>query len=134
MPPRIGDPEIRSAEYAYLTTTGRVTGAPHTVELWFCADDDTVWFLSEHAPDWQRNARADATVRVRVGPWSWDATAHLESPTEMSRAGLAARTAMLDKYQAGYASDLNSWARDSIALGARVIEPPQPTTDTWPPS
>jgi deazaflavin-dependent oxidoreductase (nitroreductase family) len=133
MPPRITDAEIRDAEYAYLTTTGRVSGEPHTVELWFVADDDTVWFLSDETPDWQRNAREHADVQVRIGAWRWDATARFELPTEMSRAGLSARTAMLAKYQAGYGSDLNAWARDALALGARVLEPPHPTTDTWPP-
>jgi len=134
MPPRLTDAEIADAEYAYLTTTGRTSGAPHTVELWFVTDADSVWFFSDATPDWQRNARAQAEVAVRIGTWQWDATARFELPAEMSRAGLAARSAVLAKYQAGYGSDLNAWARDSLALGARVLEPPRPTTDTWPPT
>jgi deazaflavin-dependent oxidoreductase (nitroreductase family) len=130
-PPHLTDPELRDAEYAYLTTTGRVTGAPHTVELWFVADGDTVWFLSDATPDWQHNAKANPDVQVRIGAWKWTATAHLELPSEMSRPGLAARMAMVAKYEAGYHESLNNWARDALALGARVIEPPEPTDDTW---
>ena len=123
MAPPLDDPGIRSAEYAYLTTTGRVTGSAHTVELWFVTDDDTVWFLSDSDPDWQRNARAHPEVSVRVGEQTWPAVAHLESPTEMSRAGLTARLAMVEKYQPGHPEDLNPWARDATALGARVAAP-----------
>lgn len=122
------DPAIRTAEYAYLTTTGRVTGTTHTVELWFVTDDNTVWFLSDSDPDWQRNARAYPAVSVRIGEWTWPAAAHLESPTEMSRAGLTARIAMVEKYQPGYAGDLNAWARDATALGARVAPPDRAAT------
>jgi deazaflavin-dependent oxidoreductase (nitroreductase family) len=132
MPPRLTDPEIADAEYAYLTTIGRVSGEPHTVELWFVTDPDTIWFFSNDTPDWQRNARANSAVHVRIGPWTWDATAQFELPAEMTRAGLTARTAVLAKYQADNAGDLNAWARDSLALGARVLADPQPSTETRP--
>src|SRR5919198_4125925 len=38
-----GDAEL---DYAYLTTTGRVTGRPHEIEIWFALHAGTVYVLS----------------------------------------------------------------------------------------
>src|SRR5947209_6898671 len=51
-PPR--DPQSTAAswarwadeQYCYLTTTGRVTGRPHRIEIWFGIDQDTLYMLS----------------------------------------------------------------------------------------
>jgi hypothetical protein len=29
------DPQLAAADYCYVTTTGRVTGNPHTIVIWF---------------------------------------------------------------------------------------------------
>jgi hypothetical protein len=36
----------------YLTTTGRVSGRPHTIEIWFALQDRTLYVLS----GWRRSA------------------------------------------------------------------------------
>lgn len=38
---RVLDPKLADEDYCYLTTTGRVSGKPHTVEIWFGASGDT---------------------------------------------------------------------------------------------
>lgn len=47
--------------FAYLTTTGRVTGAPHEIEIWFAPVDRTVYFLAgdRERADWVRNVQRD---------------------------------------------------------------------------
>lgn len=37
-------------QYAYLGTTGRVTGAEHEIEIWFASDGTTVWLISGGQP------------------------------------------------------------------------------------
>ena len=32
------DPALAGETYCYLTTTGRVTGKPHTIEIWFALE------------------------------------------------------------------------------------------------
>ena len=56
-------------QYAYLTTVGRRTGRPHTIEIWFAELDGTLYLLSGGAgrSDWVRNLRREPRVRVRVG-------------------------------------------------------------------
>ena len=54
-------------DYCYLTTTGRVTGEPHEIEIWFAADGDTLFMLAGAGDrsDWVRNLRAQPAVTVR---------------------------------------------------------------------
>ncbi|HEX5541958.1 MAG TPA: nitroreductase family deazaflavin-dependent oxidoreductase [Micromonospora sp.] len=57
------------AEFAYLTTKGRRTGAPHTIEIWYAEFDGTVYLLSgggERA-DWVGNLKQEPRVLVRFG-------------------------------------------------------------------
>ena len=67
--------------YAYVTTTGRVTGAPHEIEIWFAADGATVYLLSggRDGADWVRNLRRDARVTVRIADRTVAGTARVVS-------------------------------------------------------
>ncbi|MDO8361425.1 MAG: nitroreductase family deazaflavin-dependent oxidoreductase [Actinomycetota bacterium] len=55
-------------ENCYLTTTGRRSGNPHEIEIWFGVAGDTLYLISGNGPtaDWYRNALATPAVRVRV--------------------------------------------------------------------
>ena len=55
--------------FCYLTTTGRVSGRPHTIEIWFALDGRTLYLLSGAGDrsDWVRNLLRDPEVTVRVG-------------------------------------------------------------------
>jgi deazaflavin-dependent oxidoreductase (nitroreductase family) len=59
---------VTDEPFAYLTTTGRVTGEPHEIEIWYGADDTTVYFLSggRDRADWVRNLRREPRVTVRI--------------------------------------------------------------------
>jgi len=52
-----------------LTTTGRRSGRPHEVEIWFGVLDDAIVMVSgnREGADWFRNLRAEPAVSVRVG-------------------------------------------------------------------
>jgi deazaflavin-dependent oxidoreductase (nitroreductase family) len=55
-------------ECCYLTTTGRRSGNPHEIEIWFGVVDDTLYLISGNGQgaDWYRNAVADPVVVVRI--------------------------------------------------------------------
>jgi len=38
---------LETDQYAYLTTTGRVSGAPHRIEIWFVVIDAHIWVASD---------------------------------------------------------------------------------------
>ena len=38
-------------DFCYLTTTGRTTGKPHRIEIWFAREGSTVYVLAGAGPD-----------------------------------------------------------------------------------
>jgi deazaflavin-dependent oxidoreductase (nitroreductase family) len=64
---------LSAVQYCYLTTTGRRTGQPHEIEIWFAAAGDTIYLMNggtrrpPGASDWVLNAQANPSVRVRIG-------------------------------------------------------------------
>ena len=38
--------QLKNESYCYLTTTGRVTGNPHEIEIWFGLKETTLYLLS----------------------------------------------------------------------------------------
>lgn len=58
--------------YCYLTTTGRKTGLPREIEIWFAPVGDTIYLMNGAGDrpagesDWMRNLRADPAVAVRI--------------------------------------------------------------------
>ena len=101
------------AELYYVTTTGRVTGRSHEVEIWCVAVGDALYLMagSGERSDTIRNARANPAITVRVGDETRAATASfVDDPDEDA----AVRTAMVAKYP----GDLAAWAR--VALPMRM--------------
>jgi deazaflavin-dependent oxidoreductase (nitroreductase family) len=56
-------------KYLYLTTTGRRSGLPREIEIWFTEHRGRLYVIAEHREraQWVRNILADPHVRVRVG-------------------------------------------------------------------
>jgi len=65
--------------FLYLTTTGRRSGLPREIEIWFTELDGRFYVIAEHREraDWVRNIQAQSRVQVRVGERRFDATARL---------------------------------------------------------
>ncbi len=55
--------------FCYLTTTGRRTGRPHAIEIWFARSGPTIYLLAGggEGSDWVRNLMEEPSVVVRVG-------------------------------------------------------------------
>jgi deazaflavin-dependent oxidoreductase (nitroreductase family) len=64
-------------QYLYLTTTGRVTGLPREIEIWFVESEGKLYILAEHfhKTQWVKNIERNPRVRVRVGNEEFQATA-----------------------------------------------------------
>ncbi len=114
---------LADEEYCYLTTVGRVTGRPHTIEIWFALHGTTAYLLAGGGDrsDWVRNVAADPQVRVRIADRTVDADARVvRDADEADRA----RRMVFEKYQGSYGGDLSGW-RDTalpIALELRQVE------------
>jgi deazaflavin-dependent oxidoreductase (nitroreductase family) len=69
----------RETQYLYLTTTGRRTGRPREIEIWFTRRASRLYLVAEHRQraQWVRNLRALPRVTVRLGRRTFAATARV---------------------------------------------------------
>jgi deazaflavin-dependent oxidoreductase (nitroreductase family) len=111
-----GDTPIEDLPYAYLTTTGRFTGSPHRIEIWFVRVGDAIYFLAgdRDRSDWVRNLMVSPTVVLEIGDRKRTTKARVVDAG--SEEDAIARRAMLEKYQRGSGEDLSSWARTALAV------------------
>jgi deazaflavin-dependent oxidoreductase (nitroreductase family) len=109
-------------DLCYLTTRGRVSGAPHEIEIWFARDGSTLYLMSGGADrsDWVRNLRADPTVTVRVRDVTFAATARILEPGTDEDA--SARRLVTDKYQPRYDGNLEGWRERSLPVALDVAD------------
>ena len=66
-------------EFLYLTTTGRRSGQPREIEIWFTRRDGRYYLIAEHLWDtqWVQNIAAEPRVRARVGEHRFAARARV---------------------------------------------------------
>jgi deazaflavin-dependent oxidoreductase (nitroreductase family) len=101
---------LAALDFCYVTTKGRRSGSPHTVEIWFALRDDVVYLLAggTEESDWVKNLRADPTVGLRLGDRDLICRGRLVVDQEEDA---LARRLLLDKYGPRDADDLSEWAR-----------------------
>jgi deazaflavin-dependent oxidoreductase (nitroreductase family) len=102
------DPQLAAEDFCYVTTTGRVTGNPHTIEIWFAAADhaDTIYILAGGGPasDWVKNIKRNPRVPVRMAQRTFDGEGRIvNGPDEDA----TARHLLLEKYAPRYSGDLD---------------------------
>jgi deazaflavin-dependent oxidoreductase (nitroreductase family) len=98
-----------------LTTVGRVSGHPHTIEIWFAHRDTTIYLLSGGGTrsDWVRNLIRSPEVRMLAGEHEYPGLARIVTDPHEDR---LARDAVHDKYAARYAGDLTSWRETALPI------------------
>ena len=71
------DADVRSVQYLYLTTRGRVTGLPREIEIWYVERAGNFYVLAElfQRAQWVKNILKDPRVHVRLGARRFGATA-----------------------------------------------------------
>jgi deazaflavin-dependent oxidoreductase (nitroreductase family) len=112
---------LAAEDFCYVTTTGRRTGSPHKIEIWFGLAGSTVYILSGGGDrsDWVRNMAASPAVHVRIADRTFLGHARIvEDPAE----DRMARDLLFGKYEAGYNGDLTNW-RDQALPVAIDLDP-----------
>lgn len=108
---------LADESFCYLTTTGRITGRAHTIEIWFALRDGTLYMLSGGGDraDWVKNIRKDPGVRVKVGTRTVGAKARIVRGGTKEDA--AARELLDGKYMGWREGKrLSSWARGALPV------------------
>ena len=73
--------------YLYLTTTGRVTGQPREIEIWFTEHDGHFYLVAEReSANWVRNLQSRPQVKVQVGDAEFNAIAGPRPPASITLA------------------------------------------------
>jgi deazaflavin-dependent oxidoreductase (nitroreductase family) len=105
-PARAAPARRRPAKYLYLTTTGRRTGSPREIEIWFTLHGGRYYLVAEHREraHWVQNLRAEPRVAVRVGRRSFPARARVVDAK--GEPGLARVVRALSEKKYGWGSGL----------------------------
>jgi len=121
MQPNETDWLVRSARdlFLHLTTTGRRSGRPHRVEIWFAAHHGKLYLLSggRDRSDWVRNLQANRRVRVELAGEDHVGAARVLEPGTAE--DLLARELLVAKYEPVEHDSLEEWGRTALAV---VIE------------
>lgn len=87
-------------QYLYLTTTGRRSGRPREIEIWFTQRGGCYYLVAEHREraQWVRNLTVMPRVGVRVGRRSFAARARVVDPKTEPELARAVRKLSEQKY------------------------------------
>ena len=108
---------LADEDVCYLTTTGRRSGKPHDVEIWFGIRGGTLYLLSDggETADWVKNIRKQARVKIRINTRTAAGRARIPRPN--TKEDLAARELLDAKYMGWReGKKLSSWARGALPV------------------
>jgi deazaflavin-dependent oxidoreductase (nitroreductase family) len=109
------DPTLTTEQFCYLTTTGRVTGNPHEIEIWFGFAHGRLYMLAgaRDRSDWVRNLIRQPNVIIRIAGQTFDAVARVvEADTPENE---MARKLLVEKYRSPR-DDLSGWGRTALPV------------------
>ncbi|HEX5631509.1 MAG TPA: nitroreductase family deazaflavin-dependent oxidoreductase [Acidimicrobiia bacterium] len=114
-------PQHTAADFGYLTTTGRRSGRPHTVEIWFAAGDGVVYLLSGggRRSDWCQNLEARPDASFRIARTEYEVRGRrVTGRTERA----LARRLVFEKYDSPDSGDLTGWRDSSEPYALDLID------------
>ena len=119
------DAALAALDFCYVTTTGRATGRPHRIEIWFAADPAraTIYVLSggRERADWVRNLVASPRCTVEIGDARFVGYGRVVEGTDDDE---PARTLVHDKYAQG--DDLVGWRATALPVAIDLtVEVPE---------
>lgn len=111
------EPSPRDAEtVCYLTTTGRVSGRPLEIEIWYAAIGDSLYLISGAGTDadWVQNLSADPAAMVRVGDETFPVVGRV--PVHPGEERTVAVDHLHDKYGDQVDSSREDWHRTAFIV------------------
>lgn len=110
---------LAEESYCYVTTLGRRTGEPHTIEIWFVLRGHTIYLLSGggRRSDWVRNLMQASDVVVRIGGQRFSGRGRMVNDPDEER---LVRDLLPAKYRPGYTGDLSNWQRRALPVAIEL--------------
>jgi deazaflavin-dependent oxidoreductase (nitroreductase family) len=114
-------PKLAEENFCYLTTTGRVSGHSHTIEIWFALNGQTLYMLSggRDKSDWVKNALHTPAVQVKINNTMLSGLARLVNDNEEDA---LARKLVFEKYVPRSSDDLVDWSHMSLPVAVDIVE------------
>ena len=112
--------KLAEENFCYLTTTGRVSGRSHTIEIWFALNGQTLYMLSggRDKSDWVKNALHTPAVQVKINNTMLSGQARLVNDNEEDA---LARKLVFEKYVPRSSDDLVDWSRTSLPIAVDIV-------------
>lgn len=108
---------IAGEQYCYLTTSGRKTGNPHTIEIWFALSPDspTIYMLSGGGDrsDWVKNIRNNPSVQARIKGTTFEGSGRVVQDAGEER---TARKLIVAKYYGREEVHSTGWEATSLPV------------------
>ena len=112
--------QLAGEDYCYLTTTGRMSGRPHEIEIWFGAKGTSIYLLSGGGDrsDWVKNLLKDPHVSVYIAKHHFNGMARIVKDEQEET---SARYMLAEKYQEWEdGRGLSEWARTALVVGIEL--------------
>ena len=112
---------LAEEDYCYVVTTGRVTGKPHQIEIWFGVQNTSIYLMAgDHNSDWVKNLLKDPSAAVRIANYHFIGTARIVKDEEEQT---TVRNMLADKYEEREADgSLSEWARTALPVAIDLRE------------
>ncbi len=106
-------------KYIYLTTTGRRTGRPHAVELWFAVAQGKLYLSHEGKyTDWMKNILNNNRVAFTIRRLDWEGTARIVGGGDAFETG---KSALYRKYYGDATKEvIDDWFSESTIIEVLV--------------
>ena len=112
--------KLSKEDYCYLTTTGRKSGLPREIEIWFGINGNSLYLLSGggNQSQWVKNLLANPNVTVRIAKHNFNGIARIVSEEKEET---AARHMLAGKYQGWKeGKTLSDWGRTALVVGIEL--------------
>ena len=112
--------QLAKEDYCYLTTTGRKSGNPHEIEIWFGINGNSLYLLSGGGDEshWVKNLRANPNVTVRIAKNTFTGIARIVTEEKEST---MARHMLTGKYQGWREGQpLSDWGKTALVVGIEI--------------
>jgi deazaflavin-dependent oxidoreductase (nitroreductase family) len=114
------DAKTANEDYCYVTTTGRVTGKSHEIEIWFAMQGDTLYILAggREKSDWVKNVKKTPAAGVRIADQRFEGRARIVTARDEDA---LARRLLLEKYAPPrYSGDLSGWGKSALPVAIEL--------------
>ena len=112
--------KLSKEDYCYLTTTGRKSGLPREIEIWFGINGNSLYLLSGggNQSQWVKNLLANPNVTVRIAKHNFNGVARIVNEEKEET---MARHMLARKYQGWKeGKPLSDWGGTALVVGIEL--------------